>query len=146
MQRCEGDIYEKLEYLENYLLKKDSFAEDQQTKLKKQLVYFKSEIKKRWLCAYRRGETFLKQNKNWLQECFEIPVVISRPGRPTKPFNELSERSKRRKTQSIREHLHTDELQFSTQMKLKESGMTTASKVLNEITESPGRALKYRKA
>jgi len=31
-------------------------------------------------------------------------------------------------------------------MKLKESGMTAASKVLNEIAISPGRALKYRKA
>lgn len=65
----------------------------------------------------------------------ETLFAISRSGRSTKPFNELCEQSKR-ESQNIREHLHTDELHSSIQIKLKELGMIVASKVLNEITKS----------
>lgn len=66
-------------------------------------------------------------------------------GRPAKCFEESSIRSKRRKTQNIRENLQTEELAFATQLKLREAGKAVASKVLNEIFQSPGRAQKYRK-
>jgi hypothetical protein len=45
--------------------------------------------------------------------------------------NEVKEESKQRKTQNIRENVDIDELHFSTQIKLKKSGMIAASKVLN---------------
>ncbi|KAJ4452203.1 hypothetical protein ANN_03721 [Periplaneta americana] len=67
-------------------------------------------------------------------------------GRPQKSFGDSSERSKRRKTQGLRETVDTEELTFATQMKLRACGKPDASKVLKEITKSPKRATKYRKA
>ncbi|KAJ4430054.1 hypothetical protein ANN_22262 [Periplaneta americana] len=67
-------------------------------------------------------------------------------GRPQKSFSDSSERSKTRKTQGLRETVDTEELTFATQMKLRACGKPDASKVLKEITKSPKRATKYRKA
>lgn len=65
-------------------------------------------------------------------------------GRPSKPFTELSVQSKR--TQSLRDSNKTEELAFATQMKLRETGKSQASKVLKEIIDSPARAKRYKKA
>ncbi|KAJ4443298.1 hypothetical protein ANN_04966 [Periplaneta americana] len=67
-------------------------------------------------------------------------------GRLQKSFRDSIERSKTRKTQGLRETVDTEELTFATQMKLRACGKPDASKVLKEITKSPKRATKYRKA
>lgn len=68
-------------------------------------------------------------------------------GRPTVPFEESDERTKRKKTEHLRKSTPIAELSFATQMSLRASGSTQASKLLKEITtSSPNRAGKYRKA
>ncbi|KAJ8953465.1 hypothetical protein NQ318_023584 [Aromia moschata] len=69
-------------------------------------------------------------------------VVTSKrfsPGRPQKSFGDSSERSKRRKTRDLRSK-DIEELTFATHMKLRESGKVDASKVVKDLTRSPGRA------
>lgn len=63
-----------------------------------------------------------------------------------KSFKDSSLRSKRRETQSIRENMDTDELTYAAQMKLRASKKCEAAKVLQDITCSPTRTKKYRKA
>lgn len=145
-KRKQEDMKKKLDYLENYILNKYSYSDDKLKELKLKISNLKFEFKRRWSDAHRKDELFRKNNENWLQDTFELPIAITRPGRLNKSFEELSLRSKRRKTQSIRENIDTEELTYDTQMKLRVSGKADASKVLREITVSPGRAQKYRKA
>lgn len=71
--------------------------------------------------------------------CF---VTGTSPGRPQKTFVESSERSKRRKTKDLRS-ADLETLTYATQMKLRRSGKVDASKVVKDLTKSPGRAKKY---
>ncbi|KAJ4438245.1 hypothetical protein ANN_14184 [Periplaneta americana] len=95
-------------------------------------------------------EIHLKKNEIWLQGTLELSKAMTAAttvfGRPQKSFSDSSERSKTRKTQGLRETVDTEELTFATQMKLRACGKPDASKVLKEITKSPKRATKYRKA
>lgn len=67
------------------------------------------------------------------------------PGRPQKTFSELSESSKRRKTKDLRSS-DLKELAYATQMKLRKTGETEASKIVKVLTKSPRRAKKYAAA
>ncbi|CAH1108689.1 unnamed protein product [Psylliodes chrysocephalus] len=68
-------------------------------------------------------------------------------GRPIVPFEESNELTKRKKTEDLRKNKSIAELSFATQMSLRVSGNTEASKLLKDITStSPKRASKYGKA
>ncbi|KAL4720723.1 hypothetical protein ACJJTC_002087 [Scirpophaga incertulas] len=145
MQQRNGEnMQKKIDHLEDYLLSRSSYSEDQIKDIKQKLSVFKHEFKQKWSAASRKLDLFTKKNKNWLLGCLELPVGAIKPGRPTKSFEESSERSKRRKTQNIRESTDIEELTYAAQMKLRSSGKVDASKVLQEITQSPTRAKKYR--
>ncbi|KAL4716927.1 hypothetical protein ACJJTC_012738 [Scirpophaga incertulas] len=145
MQQRNGEnMQKKIDHLEDYLLSRSSYSEDQIKDIKQKLSVFKHEFKQKWSAASRKLDLFTKKNKNWLLGCLELPVGAIKPGRPTKWFEESSERSKRRKTQNIRESTDIEELTYAAQMKLRSSGKVDASKVLQEITQSPTRAKKYR--
>lgn len=149
-EQKECDINEKLEYLEKYLLMQENYSEEQIKAFKHTFSYTKAELKRRWLSANRKDNLFRKNNEIWLQGTLELPKAMTTAttvfGRPQKSFGDSSERSKRRKTQGLRETVDTEELTFATQMKLRACGKPDASKVLKEITKSPKRATKYRKA
>ena len=92
MQGCKGEkITEKLEYLENYLLNRNRYSEEERVAFKHSISHLKSEFKRRWVSAKYRKDLFEKQNLNWLQGTFEIPTTSSQAGRLPKSFTELSE-------------------------------------------------------
>lgn len=119
-----------MDYLEDNLLSRYKYSEDQLRELKIKI-------------------SIRKNKESWLQGTIELPIPTAKPGRPTKSFENLSERSKRRKTQIIRENLDSEKLIYATQMKrrLKRvSGKAAASKTVKEITEMPRRVPKYKLA
>lgn len=138
---------EKLAYLENYLFSSYGDTEENIKKLKQNIAYFKTAIKKKWSKAQRKEDIFLKSNQSWLNGTFEIPIQAQiRPGRPSKSFEELSERSKRRKTEVVRSAADDSTIIHAAQSTLRAKGLRNASEILKEITKSPTRATKYRKA
>ena len=122
-------------------------TEEQIKTLKRNFSHFKSQIKQRWLKAHKKEDVFLKINHSWLEGTFEIPAISqNRPGRPSKLFNESSERTKRRKTEEIRSVVAQDVIIHAAQVELRKSGKRDASEILKEITSTPTRASKYKKA
>lgn len=139
----------KLNYLKDQLLSSEGYNEDQIVKLKRSFAHFKSEIKQRWTKAQYKEDNFMKYNRSWLEGTFEIPVVKTlqkRPGRPSKSFEDVSERSKRRKTEELRSNFEKDIIIHAAQVELGKSGKKDASNVLKDITSTPTRATKYKKA
>lgn len=140
---------EKIIYLETYLLSCEIYSEAQKKGLKHNISHLKSEFKKRWLKASRRQDKFLIDNSKWLQKVFEVPKTSQpqkRAGRPSKTFGELSDRSKRRKTHDLRKSVGKEVLVHAAKSSLQISGNRNVSHVLSEITKSPNRARKYKKA
>lgn len=140
-------LREKLDSYEDFLLIRYGDTENAKKCLKQRYSYIKTEFTKRWMKASKHEEVFLKNNRDWLEGTFEIPIESASPqGRPAKSFEDLSERSKRRKTEEIRATLKHDVIIHAAQSVLQNTGQRNASKVLKEITNSPTRASKYRSA
>ncbi|CAH2102438.1 unnamed protein product [Euphydryas editha] len=140
-------LNEKLDYYENFLLMRYGHNKETKEDLKKRFSYVKSQIKQRWAKANKHQNVFLKTNQSWLEGTFEIPIESASPqGRPPKSFGELSERSKRRKTEEIRASVGDEVIVHAATSVLQTTGHRTASKMLKDITNSPTRASKYRKA
>ncbi|XP_045508859.1 uncharacterized protein LOC123704521 [Colias croceus] len=137
---------EKLDYLENNLLECYGVTEESKKTLKHNFSYIKSQMKQRWLKAHKVEEVFLKNNQSWLEGTFEIPIETPRQGRPCKSFADSSERSKRRKTEEIRSSTEPEVIVHAAQVVLQKDGKRDASTVLKDVTKSPTRASKYRKA
>ncbi|CAG9570194.1 unnamed protein product [Danaus chrysippus] len=141
------NLEEKLCFLRDHLLTQDNLSESQLNKLKRNFSHFKSEMKQRWIKSHKKEEVFLTNNHLWLEGNFEIPVTTkNRQGRPRKSFGESSERSKRRKTEEIRSNVEDGVIVHAAQVELRKSGKRDASRVLQDITSSPTRATKYKKA
>lgn len=137
----------KLEYLENYLIDHYADTEENMKSLKHTFSYIKSQMKQRWSKAHKVEKVFLKNNQSWLEGTFEISLSMShRQGRPCKSFSDSSERSKRRKTENIRSSVDPEVIVHAAQVILQTDGKRNASKVLKDVTNSPTRASKYRKA
>lgn len=140
---------EKLNYLKDVLLHCEGYNEDQIAKLKRDFAHFRSEIKQRWTKAHFKEDVFLKYNRSWLEGTFHIPIVETsqqRTGRPSKSFEDASERSKRRKTEDLRSSFDKEVIIHAAQVELGKSGKRDASNVLKDITSTPTRARKYKKA
>lgn len=139
----------KLNYLKDQLLSCEGYSEDQILKLKRSFAHFKSEIKQRWTKAHYKEDNFIKYNRSWLDGTFELPVVETlqkRPSRPSKTFEDSSERSKSRKTEQLRSNFEKEVIIHAAKVELGKSGKKDASNVLKDITSSPKRATKYKKA
>ncbi|PZC74314.1 hypothetical protein B5X24_HaOG208006 [Helicoverpa armigera] len=123
---------------------------DQKTVLSRALRCFKSEFKKKWRASSYKDERFLKNNEKWLTSSIELPDWSAKPtqkiGRPPKTFEELSDRSKRRKTKELCERVPVEELTYAAGVSQRASGNRDASKLIKEITSTPTRATKFRKA
>ncbi|XP_044766202.1 poly [ADP-ribose] polymerase tankyrase-1-like [Coccinella septempunctata] len=117
-------------------------------------------LKKKWQLAARNESRFLKNFDEWLnvpvsftiEEGLNTPMdTLGHPsidhtmGRPSTSWNELSDRSKRRRTEKVRNENIVYELAYATQMSLRASGNSQASKVIRDVTEgSPSKASQYR--
>lgn len=139
-------LSEKLEYIENYLLNYNKYEEKEIQEIKLAFSYVKSEFKRRWMAVHKRSDLFTKKNHGWLQGIFTLPRIAKRSGRPSVCFEDLSDRSKRRKTEELRKSTDIQVLSYATQMKLHEKGKRDASKVLKDLTISPTKATRYKKA
>jgi len=72
----------------------------------------------------------------------ECASSLQRQGWPQETFDQSSKRTKR-KTEAVRKSFSTEELVFTTQMRLWESGNVAASNLLHEAAETtPKRAAK----
>lgn len=141
------NLDEKLNYLENYLLTSYGDTPDNISSLKQRFAYFKTSMKEKWSKAHRKEAVFLKTNEDWLSRTFELPTNVgNRPGRPSKSFKDCSERTKRRRTEEMRSTYSEDALVHAANTTLQAQGKRNAAKILRDITNSPTRARKYRKA
>jgi hypothetical protein len=145
-QQCSGNNFnDRLNSLEELLLNKENYSEEQCKALKHKISHLKSEFKHRWLMAKRTDKIFQDKNKNWLSALIELPST-TRGGCPKKDFEQLSDRSKRRKTEHLRKNFPAEELLYATQMSQRAAGNADVSAVMKNISESPTRAARYRKA
>ncbi|KAK9747020.1 hypothetical protein QE152_g5714 [Popillia japonica] len=90
-------------------------------------------------------ERFLKDNRDWLGASILFPRSQTRRGRPENLFVFSVERTKRHKTSESRKSTPLAVLSYATQMSMRASGKAQASKVIQEITTSPKRGIKYRR-
>lgn len=98
-----SNLEDKLNFLKYQLKSGEGYTEDQTESLKCNFAHFKSQIKQRWLRAYKKEDIFHKNNHSWLEGTFEIPVIPQPwPRRPYKLLKTSSERTKRRKTEEVR--------------------------------------------
>jgi hypothetical protein len=139
------NMSEKLEFLENYLLTHDEYLEEQRKEIKRNFSRFKSELKRRWITAHKKEDSFIAKNSVWLEGTFTIPTVVYRPGRPRKMFIKASDRTKRRTNEALRSAVDVEVLTHAAQVKLRSCGKRDVSQVLKDITVSPKRVTKYKR-
>lgn len=131
--------------LQKEIEKRTGFIGDSEKSISYQINRFKFEYKSRWNAAHRMEDRFFENNKNWLNASISFPRVIVKYGRPQIPFDESTERMKRQKTIALRRSTSLSELGYATQMELRASGQTEASKVVKEIVTNPSSCSKYTK-
>lgn len=143
----------KLQELDTKLLAFTHCPAEKTNQLLSILKNFKNVYKRKWMACNSTETRFRQKNDEWLQETVVLPSGPdpalpgnSKPGRPKKEFAELSERTKRHRTKEIRETASLEELTFAAQMVQRSSGNNEAAKVIRDITETPTRAKKFRKA
>jgi len=107
---------------------------------------FKSELKRRWITAHKKEDSFITKNSAWLEGTFTILTVVHRPGRPKKMFSKANDRTKRRTTEALRSAVEVEVLTHAAQAKLQSWWKRDASQVLKDISMAPKRATKYKRA
>jgi len=140
------NMSEKLEFVENYLLTHDDYFEEQKKETKHNFSSFKSELKRRWITAHKKEDSFIAKNSAWLEGTFTILTIVHRPGRPKKIFSKAGDRTKRRTTEALRSAVEVEVLTHAAQVKLRSCGKRDASQVLKDISMAPKRATKYKRA
>ncbi|CAH0560531.1 unnamed protein product [Brassicogethes aeneus] len=139
----------KLQDLENTILDITKCPPEKIDELQRTIKAFKVVYKRRWLACNYIEARFLEKYEEWLNEEIEIPtdsIPGSSKGRPSKEFGESSDRSKRRKTMELRYIGTVDELTYAAQMTQRAAGNIDVAKVIQDVTKSPTRATKFRKA
>jgi len=136
---------EKLEFVENYLLTHDDYFEEQRKEIKHNFSHFKSELKRGWITAHKKEDSFNAKNSAWLERTFKILTIVRRPGRPKKMFSKASDRTKRT-TEALRSAVEVEVLTHAAQVKLRSCWKRDASQVLKDISTAPKRATEYKRA
>ena len=126
------NMSEKLEFVENYLLTHD-YLEQQRKEIKHNFSHFKSELKRRWITAHKKEDSFIAKNSAWLKGTFTILTVVHRPGRPKTMFGKASDRTKRT-TEALRSTVNVEVLTHAAQVKLRSCGKSKLVK--NTATEA----------
>lgn len=96
------------------------------------------------------------KNKNWLEQHFNLPEAVDLPmkpstikervGRPPKNFSSSSARTKRRKIQSLKNNIPSEELIYAVKTVLNEEGRRAAADLVTQATQfSPNRPIRIRK-
>lgn len=148
MQECpDKKIDQKILLLEKKIITITKCPESDHSQIKHILSHFKSEFKAKWVAANYIHDRFLKKNVQWLEKTIQFAIWTSnKSGRPTKDFGESSDRSKRRKTKDLRDSVPADELTFAAQMSQRAEGNIDVYKIIKDVTSTPTRGTKFRKA
>ena len=148
MRSCGNSaIVKQFEHLHKEIKKRTKCDAKLGKEVLKKLSYFKTEYTTRYTKARRMEERFKNNNQGWLEGSISFPnKIVNKRGRPELSFTDSSERTKRLKTKELRASTPLSLLTYATRMSLKSKGQVQASKLLQDITKSPDRALKYRKA
>lgn len=148
MTGCESSgMEEKFSFLTEEIAKRAECDEEKLKDLKKELSYFKSDYKSRWMKAHRTEAKFQSNNEKWLDSSILLlRCTEKKRGRPETSFQSSSERTKRLKTKQLRDTTPLSVLTYATQMTLRAEGQPQASKLLKEITTSPESATRYTQA
>lgn len=145
-------LVERYEFMVKEINRLTNCDEIKFVNIKQKLLNFKSEYKTRWEKACRIEETFIKNNKSWLDTSLSFPsysenVIGKKRGRPQVSFEDCSEQAKRLKTKELRNTTSLPVLLHATCMKLKAEGQVKTSNVIKDMTSSsPNRASEYQKA
>lgn len=139
-------IEEKFSLLEERLAQLTSCPPEETSVLTRSLKYFKTSFKERWSAARNTDKRFVENNMEWLNVSLELPTWTRKAGRPAKEFGELCDRSKRRRTKDLRHQVPVAELTYAASVSQFTSGNVDASKIMKDITSTPTRAKKFRKA
>jgi len=70
------NMKEKLEFVENYLLTHDDYLGEQRKEIRHNFSRFKSELKRRWITAHKKEDSFIAKNSAWLKGTFTIPTIV----------------------------------------------------------------------
>jgi hypothetical protein len=131
--------------VENYILTHDDYLEEERKEIKHNFSRFTYELKRQWITAHKKEDSFIAKNSAWLKGTFTIPTVVHRPGRPKKMFSKASDRTKRT-AEALRSTVDVEVLTHAAHVKLQSCGKRDASQVLKDFSMSPKRATKYKKA
>lgn len=140
----------KLLDMEQKLMEITKCPENKFQTLSNDLKHFRSDLKHRWTLANYTESRFLTKNKKWLDTSIIMhswsTMSTSKQGRPNKLFQDLTDRSKRRKTKDLREQVPVEELTYAARVSQRKSGNLEASKIIKDVTATPTRASKFKKA
>lgn len=142
-------IEKKLDDLEKKIVDITKCPPEKINDLKKTIKVFRVLYKRKWLASNSTEARFLDKESDWLNEAIVLPagpIPRSSKGRPSKDFGESSDRTKRRKTMQLRKNVNVDELTYAAIMSQRASGNNDVAKVIADVTKSPTRATKFRKA
>lgn len=141
---------EKLLDMEEKVRELTKCPENEFKTLTNDLRHFRSDLKQRWSLANYTEARFLSKNKKWLDASLTMrfwpTMSTTKQGRPKKSFQELTDRSKRRKTKELREQVPVEELAFAARVSQRHSRNIEVSNIIKDITASPTRAKKFKKA
>lgn len=107
-----------------------------------------------WAKSARKLSNFYKNNKQWLETEFIMPITQSSvlstsyvaAGRPPKAFAESSKRSKNRNIKGLLKSYSSPEINYAAQSKLQKLGKRNTAMLLKESLTTPTRSTKIKKA
>lgn len=113
-------------------------------KLKNNLKFLVSKIKKKWQEASRYRDLFLRNNDTWLNKMFIFkytcdvyePLPTASGGRPIKAFDECCAKTKKHKVRDILNSRSVSELSFAAEVAVRKSGKRDAANIIREVAHS----------
>lgn len=100
-------------------------------------------LKPRCESAQRIRSRFVKNNTSWLNVKLSFTKKSGNKGRKQTEFEQCSERTKRFKTTHLRNSVSSQELAYAAQMRYRQEGETSASKLIKILSEDPVKAKLY---
>lgn len=129
----------KGENLQEFILLKSNCPPDQQNDLRKKVVDFFKNVKKKYNSACRRKNFLYNRHADWLQGTETFPLFtsfVSGPGRPSCSFSSASKRSKRRKVSHLREMGCAEGLSFAAAMNYRKERDVNKANVISSVSSA----------
>ena len=120
---------------------------------KQRLQVFLSKVRERWRHAHRHEEKFMRENEEWLNGQFDLPVITplaaavsaAPRGRPSLGFTEQQREARRMATDRLVTKHTADKLVHAAKRRARSEGRKDLSYILNKATATPTRPAKVRR-